>query len=138
MNLNLIKCWKPNEQKEMKLNNSMIEYAEWLVSGGKITASRSSSCQSISSKFSSNSNSFYSSVKKLKELDSPVKIMNELLHRYSHYKLQKFFEDETLRRFFTYFIKMEKENFISEFNESKKSKLVEAIEDFERNIQLFQ
>lgn len=138
MKLKLISNKKSKSESEKNLNNSMVEYVKWLLNGMKMPESVFSSSECDSSKASSHSKIYQSSVQRLNELNSPVKIMNELLFRYSHYKLQKFFEDDACRRLFKYFLSVEKDNFINEFNESKRLKLIESLEDFERNIISFQ
>lgn len=135
LKLNLIEHKKPSNESDINLNNAIFEYVKWLLNGMKISESRLSSSESDSS---SHSKVYLNSLQRVNELNSPVKIMNELLFRYSHYKLQKFFEDEACRRLFRYFLNEEKENFIQQFDESKKSKLIESIEDFERNLESFE
>ena len=136
--IELVKSGELNEQSNKSLHNSLVEYVKWVIYGNKIFDSNASSNLSISISYTKKSNIHFNSLGKLNELNTPAKIMNDLLLRYNHCKLQKFFEDGVLRRMFLYFIKMEKDNLIGILDESKKSKFIEAIDDFERNILFFQ
>ena len=63
-------------------------------------------------------------------------IMENILKGYSHSNLQRFFENKTLRVLFRKFMNSESDNFLSKTQSCKKAKTLEALRDFEYNMNL--
>ena len=85
----------PNSNQNMQ-NEEMINFVSCLLNQkGDFQESSSHKAAKLNSEsLILKRNAWY--IEKLASLSSPSKIMNELLHRYSHYKLQKFFENNCL------------------------------------------
>lgn len=71
--------------------------------------------------------------------EQAIELLDDLLKGYSHIKLQKFFEDQTIRFLFRHFLPKARKHFCSSSTSpEKRVKYEEALRDFEFNLALSQ
>ena len=113
------------------LNNELSHFIFWIVWKNQSCLKKHFESEQFSEIFSQNEENLINT-----KSDAST-IMDNILKRYSHSNLQRFFENKILRVLFTKFMESESENFLNKTQSCKRAKTEEILRDFETNLFLF-